>query len=102
MVHNGLIVSALLSPPARWMTLYISGQVSGSSDSLNVARSAGYFEGHVSAEYIHMHYLNTYLPACQESPEACTKAIDFLEANTQWITEQYNANSSYWFQVCVT
>jgi hypothetical protein len=83
-----------------WMTLYVNGQVSATINSTSVARSAGYFEGHITAEYIRMQYLNLFVPECKEAPDACTKTQTFLSENTEWVTQQFAAqlNQSYWFQ----
>lgn len=66
------------------------------------AFSAGLLEGKLTQNLISLHLINTVGDFCSEDDhQSCSKLIDFLTKNFEWINEQIeqNPNDPYWHHV---
>jgi hypothetical protein len=64
--------------------------------------AAGYLEGLITSELLHMHWLNTVDGYCRGKEELCQKILDFVNQNLEWVKykiKHHRSSDPYWHQV---
>jgi hypothetical protein len=67
------------------------------------AYAAGYLEGYVTYELLHMHWVNTVDGYCKGKEELCQKILEHVNDNTEWVKykiKHHRSSDAYWHQVC--
>ncbi|XP_048582385.1 putative phospholipase B-like 2 [Nematostella vectensis] len=65
------------------------------------ATAAGMAEGFITADLIHMDYMNKYADYCKNDENFCKKLTEYLRGNEAWRAKMIknHLNESYWYQV---
>ncbi|EDO39917.1 predicted protein [Nematostella vectensis] len=65
------------------------------------ATAAGMAEGFITADLIHMDYMNKYADYCKNDENFCKKLTEYLRGNEAWRAKMIKShlNESYWYQV---
>lgn len=84
----------------RWD--YLEIQTSKIADSEAQAYAAGLLEGWVTANLIHLYWINTLKNYCNDRNDTCARLNDYVRKNKEWIlseVDKKNGSDSYWYQV---
>jgi len=66
------------------------------------AHAAGYLEGYVTSDLLHMHWTNTVVGRCDGKKKLCDKIDAWVHANHRWVmrkVKHHKKTSPYWHQV---
>ena len=76
--------------PYRWAFLDLQdSRTDGTFQDVELARTAGYLEGKVTAPLIEMHWRNTFTGYCDDNESFCTKLRSFLTENDAYCAQKF-------------
>ncbi|XP_050533950.1 putative phospholipase B-like 2 [Daktulosphaira vitifoliae] len=81
---------------------YLEIQTSKTADSEAQAYAAGLLEGWVTANLIHLYWINTLKNYCDDRNDTCKRLNEYIQKNKEWVmseVDKKNGSDSYWYQV---